>query len=165
MYLHFDEISFDARLWIYQADRLLTDHEVSLITQVLTAAIDGWEAHNHPLLASAKVFYHRFVIIAVDEAHELPSGCSIDKSVHWLQELGQRLGVDFFDRSVVYQDEAGAVKTLPVSAVKQAVADEEIRSGTLVFDNLVATKAQWMKRWKVPADRTWIKRYFKEEAA
>ncbi|MBU1820097.1 MAG: hypothetical protein KKG00_01120 [Bacteroidetes bacterium] len=165
MYLHFDEISFDARLWIYQADRPLTDHEVSLITQALTAAIDGWEAHNHPLLASAKVFYHRFVIIAVDEAHELPSGCSIDKSVHWLQELGQRLGVDFFDRSVVYLDEAGHLKTMPVAAVKQAVADEEIRSGTLVFDNLVATKAQWMKRWKVPADRTWMKRFFKEQTA
>jgi hypothetical protein len=165
MYLHFDEISFDARLWIYQSNRLLTDQEVSLITQVLTAAIDGWEAHNHPLLASAKVFHHRFVVIAIDEAHELPSGCSIDKSVHWLQELGQRLNVDFFDRSVVYQDEAGVVKTMPVSAVKKAVADEEIRSGTLVFDNLVATKAQWMKRWKVPAERTWMKRFFKEEAA
>ncbi|MPR34192.1 hypothetical protein [Salmonirosea aquatica] len=162
MYIRFDEIDFDARLWIYQANRMLTDQEVSLVTQTLEAALDGWEAHNHSLLASGKVFYNRFVVIAVDEAHEMPSGCSIDKSVHWLQELGQRLSVDFFDRSVAYLDEAGQVSTLPVAEVKQAIAKEVILSGTSVFDNLVATKAQWMKRWKVPADQTWMKRFFKE---
>lgn len=165
MYIPFDEINFDARLWIYQANRTLTDQEVSLLTQTLTASLDGWAAHGHQLLSSVKVFHHRFVIIAVDESVELPSGCSIDTSTHWLQELGGRLHVDFFDRSVVYLNGAGEIQTVPVSGVKQAVADEEICSGTLVFDNLVVTKAQWMKRWKVPADQTWIKRYFKEEKA
>lgn len=165
MYIRFDEIDFDARLWIYQANRVLTDHEVSLVSQTLEAALDGWEAHNHPLLASGKVYHNRFVIIAVDESHEMPSGCSIDKSVHWLQELGERLQVDFFDRSVAYVNESGQVKTLPVAEVKQAIADELIVSSTPVFDSLVVTKAQWMKRWKVPADRSWMKRFFKEENA
>jgi hypothetical protein len=165
MYIRFDEIDFDARLWIYQANRALTDHEVSLVSQTLEAALDGWEAHNHPLLASGKVYHNRFVIIAVDESREMPSGCSIDKSVHWLQELGQRLSVDFFDRSVAYVDASGQVSTLPVADVKQAIANEIIVSSTPVFDNLVATKAQWMKRWKVPADRSWMKRFFKEENA
>ena len=163
MYIRFDDIDFDSRLWIYQANRSLTDHEVSLINQTLEAVIDGWEAHNHALLASVKVFHNRFVVIAVDESHEMPSGCSIDKSVHWLEELGGRLGVDFFDRSVAYLDASKNVQTLPVAQVKQAVADEVISLNTPVFDNLVASKAQWMKRWKVPADQTWLKRFFKEE--
>ncbi|GHB51870.1 hypothetical protein [Persicitalea jodogahamensis] len=165
MYIRFDDIDFDSRLWIYQADRSLTDQEVSLINQTLEAAIDGWEAHNQSLLASGKVFHNRFVVLAVDESHEMPSGCSIDKSVHWLQELGGRLNVDFFDRSVAYLDASKAVQTLPVAAVKQAIADEVLFSNTPVFDNLVSTKAQWMKRWKVPADQTWLKRFFKEENA
>ena len=42
MYIRFDEIDFDARLWIYQANRALTDHEVSLVNQTLEAALDGW---------------------------------------------------------------------------------------------------------------------------
>lgn len=164
MYIPFDEISFDARLWIYQANRHLTDQEVSLTTETLKAALEGWEAHSSTLLSSGKVFYNRFVVIALDESHELPSGCSIDKSVHWLQEIGNQLGVDFFDRSVVYLDEMNRVKTLSIPEIKQAVADEEIVPNTTVFDNLVATKAQWMKRWKVPASQTWMKRYFKEPA-
>ena len=165
MYIRFDDIHFDSRLWIYQANRTLTDDEANLINYTLEAAIDGWEAHNNALLASGKVFHNRFVVIAVDESHEMPSGCSIDKSVHWLQELGARLGVDFFDRSVAYLDADKNVQTLPVSEVKRAVANEVLFSNTPVFDNLVANKAQWMKRWKVPADQTWLKRFFKEEKA
>jgi len=163
MYIRFDDIDFDSRLWIYQANRALTDHEVSLINQTLEAAIDGWEAHNQSLLAAVKVFHKRFVVIAIDESHEVPSGCSIDKSVHWLQELGGRLNVDFFDRSVAYLDADKNVQTMPVADVKRAVADEVIFSNTSVFDNLMTNKAQWMKRWKVPADQTWLKRFFKEE--
>lgn len=165
MYVPFDEIDFNARLWIYQANRTLTDQEVSLITETLKAALDGWQAHGHTLLSSGKVFYNRFVVLAVDESHELPSGCSIDRSVHWLQEIGQRLDVDFFDRSVAYLDPEGVIRTLPVAAVKQAIADEKVTSGTLIFDNLVATKAQWMKRWKVPASQSWMKRFFNRQTA
>ncbi|WP_247237691.1 hypothetical protein [Telluribacter sp. SYSU D00476] len=165
MYIPFDKIDFNARIWIYQASRELTQQEADAITETLKAALDGWAAHNKPLLSSGKVFYNRFIVIAVDESHELPSGCSIDKTTHWLQEIGQQLGVDFFDRSVAYLDATKKVRTLSINEVKQAIADEQITPSTTVFDNLVSTKAQWMNRWKVPADRTWLKRYFKQQTA
>jgi hypothetical protein len=163
MYVPFDKIDFGARVWIYQANRELTEAEVGTLTETLKAALDDWAAHGKPLLASGKVFHNRFVVIAVDEAKELPSGCSIDRTVHWLQEIGQRLQVDFFDRSLAYLDERQQVRTLPIAEVKQAIADEEIGPSTTVFDNLVSTKAQWMTRWKVPADSTWLKRYFRKQ--
>ncbi|MFN3381454.1 MAG: hypothetical protein ACK41O_18485, partial [Runella zeae] len=99
MYLPFDEIDFEARVWIYQANRSLTHDEVSTLTETLIAALDGWEAHGLALTASGKIFLNRFVVIAVDESKELPSGCSIDKSTRWMQEIGGQWGIDFFDRS------------------------------------------------------------------
>lgn len=163
MYIPFDEISFDARIWIYQADRQLTDSESKTVTETLKAVLDGWETHGKPLLASGKLFYHRFIVLAVDESHELPSGCSIDKSVHWLQEIGHQIGADFFDRSVAYLDDSDNVQTIPVGKIKQAVADEQIQFSTLVFNNLVTTKAQWMSKWKIPADNSWLARYFRQQ--
>ena len=100
------------------------------------------------------------MVIAVDETEALPSGCSIDKSTHWLQEIGGQLGVDFFDRSVAYLDADGHVQTISVAQAKAAVADERILPQTTVFDNLVATKAQWMSRWKIRAEDSWLKRFF-----
>ncbi|AYQ31296.1 hypothetical protein [Runella sp. SP2] len=165
MYIPFHDIAFEARVWIYQANRNLTDDEVGTLTETLKAALEGWEAHGEALTASGKIFHHRFVVIAVDESETLPSGCSIDKSTRWLQEIGPRLNVDFFDRSLAYLDAQGNIQTVPVSDIKNAVLNEEIEPNTTVFDNTVATKAQWMSRWKTRADHTWLKRYFKEQTA
>lgn len=165
MYIPFSDIDLQARVWIYQANRALTDQETGIITETLKASLDNWEAHGKPLTASAKVFEHRFIVIAVDERDELPSGCSIDKSVHWLQEIGQRMNIDFFDRSLAFIDSDNVVNTIPVPKIKQAVVNEAILPTTTVFDNQVATKAQWMNRWKVQASDSWLNRYFTEQTS
>ncbi|KAA0990421.1 hypothetical protein [Dyadobacter aurulentus] len=163
MYIPFSDIDFQSRVWVYQANRKLSDSETGIITETLKASLDSWEAHGKPLTASGKVFEHRFVVIAVDERDELPSGCSIDKSVHWLQEIGNRMQIDFFDRSLAYFDDNGEVQTIPVAKIKASVQEEIIVPSTTVFDNQVATKAQWMNRWKIPASNSWLNRYFTQQ--
>ena len=160
MYIPFSNLDFEARVWIYQANRPLTDDEVGIITETLKSALDSWEAHGHALTASVKVFEHRFVVIGVDEKAELPSGCSIDKSTHWMQQIGSQLNVDFFDRSLAYLDDNDAIQTISVPKIKSAVSEEIITPYTIIFDNQVATKAQWMKRWKISASGSWLSRYF-----
>ena len=165
MYIPFSNIDLQSRVWIYQANRRLTDEETGIITETLKASLDSWAAHGKPLTASAKIFEHRFVVIAVDERDELPSGCSIDTSTHWLKEIGQRMNIDFFDRSLAYLDDHDDVQTVPVPKIKQAVADELITPYSTIFDNQVTTKAQWMKRWKTPASNSWLSRYFSAQTA
>ena len=165
MYIPFSNIDLQARVWVYQANRQLTDQEAGVLTETLKASLDSWEAHGKKLTASGKLFENRFLVIAVDERYELPSGCSIDKSVHWLQEMGSRMNIDFFDRSLAYLDGTGQVQAVPVPKIKQAVIDETIQPNTTIFDNQVATKAQWMKRWKVSASQSWLSRYFAEQTS
>lgn len=163
MYIPFSDLDFEARVWVYQANRNLSKEEAGIITETLKSALDSWAAHGKPLTASGKVFENRFVVIGVDEREELPSGCSIDKSVHWLQQIGQQMNIDFFDRSLAYLDNHNAVQTIPVPKIKQAVSDEIITPSTIIFDNQVATKAQWMNRWKTPASNSWLSRYFQKQ--
>ncbi|MCF0072492.1 hypothetical protein LZD49_18575 [Dyadobacter sp. CY261] len=165
MYISFSDIDLQSRVWVYQANRELTTQETGIITETLKASLDTWEAHGKRLTASGKVFEHRFIVIAVDERHELPSGCSIDKSVHWLQEIGQRMDIDFFDRSLAYLDDNDTVQTIPVPKIRQAIIQETILPTTTIFDNQVGTKAQWMKRWKIPASNSWLNRYFTEQTS
>ncbi|WP_221394778.1 hypothetical protein [Dyadobacter sp. NIV53] len=160
MYIPFSDLDFEARVWVYQANRELSKEETGIITETLKAALDLWEAHGKPLTASGKVFEHRFVVIGVDERDELPSGCSIDKSVHWLQQIGQQMNIDFFDRSLAYLDNHNNLQTIAVPNIKKAVSDEIITPFTIIFDNQVGTKAQWMKRWKISASHSWLSRYF-----
>jgi hypothetical protein len=165
MYIPFSDIDFQSRVWIYQADRKLTDEEVGIITQTLKASLDGWEAHGKPLTASGKVFEHRFVVIAVDENDELPSGCSIDKSVHWIQAIGDSMQINFLDRSLAYVGADHEIHTVPVPKIKQAVTDEILLPSTIIFDNQVTTKAQWMNHWKTAAADSWLNRYFGQKSS
>ena len=88
----------ESRVWVYMINRPLADTEAFSAQKVLDAFAREWTAHNQALQAKAEVFQNQFVILMVDETRAGTSGCSIDKSVHFLEGLGQELGVDFFER-------------------------------------------------------------------
>lgn len=160
MYIDFEKITDNARVWVYQANRPLHTDDVRAIEIALQPALNGWAAHGEPLLAAAKVVENRFIVIAVDEGHHLPSGCSIDASVHFLQQIGQQLAVDFFDRSAAFVGADGQVQTLSLPEIKGAVANGVLTPDTIIFNTLVKTKAEFVANWKVSAHTTWLKRYF-----
>ncbi|CCG98237.1 hypothetical protein FAES_0223 [Fibrella aestuarina BUZ 2] len=169
MFISFDQITPGARLWVYQASRALTTAEASAIETAIRPALESWAAHGHPLLASAQVVNNRFLLLAVDEGAGLPSGCSIDSSVHTVQAIGQQLSrdgepVDFMDRSATYLAADGSVQALPLPAIKAAVADGTLTPDTPVFNTLIKTKADYLSQWQVPAQSTWLKRYFFQTA-
>ena len=162
MYVDFDKLPDHARVWVYQANRPLTDGDVKTIEEALKPALDQWAAHGQPLLASAQVVENRFVVVGVDEGYTLPSGCSIDSSVRTLQEIGRQvdLPVDFFDRSAAIQLGNGTVQTYALPMLKAAVSDGSITPETIVFNTLVQTKAEFLTTWRVRAADSWLKRYF-----
>jgi len=165
MVISFDQITPDARLWVYQADRVLTADEITAVEMTLQPALANWAAHGHPLLAAARVVDGRFLLLAVDEGAGLPSGCSIDSSVHSVQAAGQVLGIDFMDRSVTYLAADGSAQSLPLGGLKAAFAEGTLTADTIVFNTLIKTKADYLTAWHVPAAQTWLKRYIKPVSA
>ena len=159
MFIAFDQISDAARVWIYQANRPLSDGETAGIEKALAQTIADWNAHGQPLLGSAKVIYNRFVVIAADETANQPSGCSIDASTRWIKQIGEQADIDFFDRSVAFVGKNG-IETVSVSEAKAAVLSQKIMPNTLTFNNLVKTKAELLQNWETPAVESWLKRFF-----
>ena len=161
MYVDFDKLPDNARVWVYQANRPFTDGEVETIRQALQLALSQWVAHGQPLLASAQVILNRFVVVGVDEGYTLPSGCSIDASVRTLQEIGRQVNADFLDRSAAVKLVDGSVQTVALSDLKAAVTNGLITPDTTVFNTLVKTKAEFLANWHIQAADSWLKRYFK----
>ena len=69
MYIDFDKLPDKARVWVYQANRPLTDGDVKTIEEAFQPALNQWAAHGQPLLASAQVVENRFVVVGVDEGY------------------------------------------------------------------------------------------------
>ncbi|MBC3788030.1 hypothetical protein [Spirosoma utsteinense] len=161
MWIDFDKLPDNARVWVYQANRPLLDSDINAINEALQPALSQWAAHGQALLASAKVIENRFVIVGVDEGYNLPSGCSIDSSVRTLRQLGESLSIDFFDRSAAIMTPEEMVQTIELPVLKTAVSTGIVTPETMVFNTLVKTKAEFLTNWHLRAGDTWLKRYFK----
>lgn len=159
MLIPFNKMPEYARVWVYQADRNLSDAEVQYIQQILDGQINNWAAHGAALVGAAMVLHKRFVIVSVDETHNQVSGCSIDASTNWLKNLGAEMSLNFFDRSVAYV-QGDEIKTVEILKIKSLVAEGMLTPNTPIFNNLVPTIGEFNKAWNVLAGDSWMKRYF-----
>ena len=159
MYISFNEISDQARVWVYQANRPLTQPEQEGVHSFLKREMAAWAAHGEALQGSFDIRFNQVFVVAVDEQVNQASGCSIDASTRWFKELGAALGIDFFDRScAVVQGES--LKLMPLLGLKQAVADGTLKADSFVIPLQTADVRTYRAGWLVPADQTWIAKYF-----
>jgi hypothetical protein len=144
-----------SRVWIYQADRNLTDNETIKISNQLKQFARQWTAHNMQLNATGEVFYNRFIVLVVDETQAGASGCSIDKSVHFLKELESEYAVTLFDRMDIAVIQNEGLTTFPLQQLKKDKA--LLQEDTLVFNNSLSTLSAFKNEWLLPKSKSWLK--------
>jgi hypothetical protein len=157
--MNFNNFSDQTRIWVYPISRQLNEQEVFSVEQQCNHFCADWTAHNHALKAKAEVFESRWLFLLVDESLSGASGCSIDKSVHFLEQLGSQMQVDFFDRMQFgWLDAAGNVCFGNLTDAKEAVDKGEITFDTLMLNSLVSTKKEYDEKWQVPFGKSWQRR-------
>jgi len=165
MFVPFESLAPESRVWVFQANRPFTADELKLVENRIRQFTGEWAAHGNQLKTSFTLQFDQFIILAADENHETPSGCSIDSSVRVLKEIEQTLGVQLFDRNLVAFKPAGQVVLVPRQELKQKFHDGILNEDTPAFNNLVSTKSAFEQSWLVPAGETWLKRYIPKELA
>ncbi|MFY8069404.1 MAG: ABC transporter ATPase [Flavobacterium sp.] len=160
MYVPFDTLPEESKVWIYQSNRKFSDEEIQAIELDLTFFLENWSAHGHSLEASFVTKYNRFIIIAVNQEVQAATGCSIDASVQFIQQLEQKYSVDLLDKmNVTFKmGEHVAFKTL--LDFKKLAKEKAVSANTVVFNNLVNTVGEWQDFWEVPASESWHNRFF-----
>lgn len=148
----------ESRVWVYTTNRPLNDAETQAAQQALNAFVHQWTAHNQALKATAEVFQQQFVILMVDESQAGASGCSIDKSVHFLEDLGAHLNVDFFERMRFAWVQEDGLHCADRHALSQAVESQQIAAETLMVNTLVQSKKEMQEKWLIPFSQSWHRR-------
>jgi hypothetical protein len=160
MFVDFEQMPAHARVWVYQANRTLDKKTQKVILDNLKNFIQEWDAHGKTLKGSAILLYNLFLILAVDEEYNQASGCSIDKSVHYLKQLGEHVDVDFFDRSKQAFVQNGGIVLENFRNLKTHISAGMIEKETLTFNNAVTTVGEMKSDWQVPAGDSWLAKYF-----
>lgn len=161
MLTDFSALPETSRVWIYQANRSFTEAELEEITSKIKVFLDQWTAHGSDLKAGFEIKYKRFIIIALNQEQASASGCSIDASVHFIQQLEKEYNVDLLDKmNVSYkQGEFVAYKTL--TDFRKMAKQKAVSKNTIVFNNLVTNLAEYKENWEVPASDSWHNRFLK----
>lgn len=160
MYVPFENLPLESKIWIYQSNRKFSDEELAEIETALQAFLNNWSAHGTSLEASYQLKYNRFIILAVNQEVQNATGCSIDNSVQFIQSLEKKYNVDLLDKmNVTFKlGEHVAHKTL--IDFKKMAKDKAVTENTIVFNNLVNSIEEWNDNWEVPAGESWHSRFF-----
>ena len=160
MYTPFETLPDESKIWIYQSNRKLSDAEVAEIEEDLKAFIEEWSAHGTALEASFLLKYNRFIILAVNQEVQQATGCSIDSSVVFIQQLESKYGIDLLDKMNVTYKQGEFLTHKSLLDFKRMAKEKAVSENTIVFNNLVNTIEEWKESWEVPASESWHSRFF-----
>lgn len=161
MLVDFNTLPEESRVWIYQANRSFTEQEIEEIQSKLETFIENWTAHGSDLQSGYTIKYKRFIVLGLNQNLNKATGCSIDASVHFIQQLEKDYNVDLMDKmNVSYkQGEYVAYKTL--TDFRKMAKDKAVSKNTIVFNNLVNNITEFNENWEVPASESWHSRFLK----
>lgn len=159
MLVDFNSLPDTSRVWIYQASRSFSKEELQELKPALDQFIEAWTAHGAELKAGYDLKYNRFITIALDQEHAGASGCSIDTSVHFIQALERKYKLDLLDKMNVSYKQGDYIAYKPLADFKKMARQKAVSKNTIVFNNLVTNKQEYLTHWEVPASESWHGRF------
>lgn len=158
------QFSPDSRVWIYLSNRVFTDAEVSELNQLLQQFCIQWTAHGSNLKANGEVLHQRFIVLMVDETAAGASGCSIDKSVHFIQQIEKEFDIDLFNRMLIAWKAGEKVHVSNLNDLQKLFDEGTINAETVVFDAVITSKKEFDERFEIRLGQSWMMKRIKSQA-
>jgi hypothetical protein len=160
MLTNFSQLPDEARVWIYQANRPFTTSEIEELKPLLDNFLNHWTAHGSSLKAGYDLPYSRFIVIGLDQSAGGATGCSIDASVHFIQEIEQKFDIVLLDKMNVTFKNGQYLAHKELIDFKKMAKAKSVSPETIVYNNLVQTVGDYKENWEVPAKDSWHSRFF-----
>ena len=126
----------ESRMWFMAP---MSESQANELSILMNEFVIEWKAHGSELAAAFRLISRQFLVIAVDENQQMATGCSIDNSVHLLQEFGNKHQLDFFNRLLVHLDKGNSFRTYSISQLKEAIAKGEVHALSNILNSTATT--------------------------
>lgn len=141
--------SKDVRIWNYIPNKPLSTAQTEHILKEGYKFSQSWQVHGAPLKAEVLVQNNVLISVIVDNAQAAASGCSIDKSVAFMQKMEQDLGIILLNR----------MNILYANAEEIHIGDhrklQDIPAFATVFNHLTSDRAEYESPWPV-LNESWL---------
>ncbi len=149
MLTDFNNLPESSRIWVYAAEKALTQSQQDYILSYVSEHLMGWNAHKVDLTAGVTILENHFIVVALDENINAASGCSIDTLQQTIQALEKELSISLMNRLNVFckiEEEIQVVPSFKLGTIANA--------DTLFYDLTILTKSD-LNTYLKPISKGW----------
>lgn len=159
MPIPFSEIPERAKIRTYTSERAFTPQEVEALQDDLYRFLSQWAAHGKPLSAGGGILHNRFLVLATDEMHIAPSGCSLDAFTNFLREIEKKYDTVLLNHALVAYRQGEVIITEDFKVVKEKLRQGIISPDDTMFDNHITQAEQLKENWEIPIRNSWLAKF------
>ena len=159
MFVDFESLPKDAKVWVYPSSRKFYPNEIIEVETKLKTFIETWKLGDSNFKASYRFLYHRFLILIADDESSPITNTEIDASVSFILELQQEYTVELLDKMNVCFKQGEYVQYKELKDFKKLLKNKAVTGKTIIFDNLITTKQDLEDFWEIPIEESWYKRF------
>lgn len=158
--MHFDynDLSSEAKVWIYPSNRKFYPQELDTINKELMDFTTNWKKDSDNFKCSYQFLHNRFIIFLADETSNICNG-DLDKQVSFILQLQQKYNVELLDKMNVCFKQGDFIQYKDIKDFKKLIKNKSVSDKTIVFDNLVQTKYELENYWEIPISESWYNRF------
>ena len=161
MFVDFEEIPEDAKVWVYPSSRKFYPNEIEVIEEKIKKFIESWKSDDTSFKASYKFLNNRFIILTADDIATELSNADIDASVSFILNLQETYEVALLDRMNVCFKQGEHVQYKDLKDFKKLLKNKALTGKSVIFDNLVNTKQDFDSFWEITIEESWYNRFLK----
>ena len=155
MYINFNQLPGNSRLWVYGSSRRIKDEDKEEIHNIIVPFLEKWNHHGESLTCSYAILNNHFLIVGLDESINPTGGCSLDGLQKIILEIDHNFNFNLFERLNVFLFLENKVKCVSSKDLNQIIVVDQ---DSLIF-NLNIEKKQEINDWLIPIKDTWCKRF------
>ena len=152
----FTEIDNEAKAWVYTSSKDFTKVQQGEIKKHAQVFLASWDSHGKIVKGSFQIIKNRFIAIFADTEGDTMCGRAQDRSVKFMKELEQILGVKLMDRMLVAIQQNDQIVTLPFVELRSKIASKDVSTLTLFYNGLITSKKEFLSDWERPIDGSWL---------
>jgi len=160
MIIDFNLLDDSSRVWIFQSDKIISDDKIDLIKSNLNVFLPNWSSHGKELKCSFEIKFNLFIVIGVDNSVNNATGCSIDTLTNFIFDIQSKTNLNFFNRLAIAYKLNDKIHINSMAEIKERIKSKEFFSDTVVYNNLVKTKKEYIDAWETLAIESWHKNLF-----
>jgi hypothetical protein len=161
MFVDFEEIPEDAKVWVYPSSRKFYPSEAETVEKKIKNFVESWKSDDEGFKASYKFLHNRFIVLTADDSAIPLDNSDIEASVSFILSLQESYEVALLDRMNICFKQGEHVQYKDLKDFKKLLKNKALTGKSIIFDNLITTKQDFDNFWEIPIEESWYNRFLR----